>query len=113
MVRSYKSIPLYEMTSAEVGQKIASHCAGLKMVLTKRFLRGNVDAEVEKLLDSKLTHRKYLRSLRDYSIFCQGRRIDLIAKSSFTKLQACLIIVSTTPKKSWKALSNSKVLQFT
>eukprot|EP00112_Aurelia_sp_Birch-Aquarium-sp1_P011889 Seg2498.5 transcript_id=Seg2498.5/GoldUCD/mRNA.D3Y31 product="hypothetical protein" protein_id=Seg2498.5/GoldUCD/D3Y31 len=49
LLRRYKFIPLYEMTSEEVGQKIASHCAGLKMVLAKRFLRGDIDAEATKL----------------------------------------------------------------
>ena len=49
LVRRYKFIPLYELTIEEVGQKIASHCEGMKMVLIKRFLSGDIDAEATKL----------------------------------------------------------------
>ena len=43
-------IPIRNMTNEEVGPRIAAFCYGFEMVLTAEFEKGDVDAEIGKLM---------------------------------------------------------------
>ena len=50
MVLTDKFIRLYKMSDAEVGAKIAAHCAGYEMIFTMKFKK---DADVAKIINCK------------------------------------------------------------
>eukprot|EP00112_Aurelia_sp_Birch-Aquarium-sp1_P011890 Seg2498.6 transcript_id=Seg2498.6/GoldUCD/mRNA.D3Y31 product="hypothetical protein" protein_id=Seg2498.6/GoldUCD/D3Y31 len=71
-VKSYKVLPLHEMTSEEVGPKIASHCTGMKMYMTKSFLNGNIEEEAAKLLGNSASAGRGKRSVTNNLPVCDS-----------------------------------------